>query len=42
MKKTYPNRKTGLVVFNDDVVVIGDGVSSQEKVITGDKLYKYD
>lgn len=40
MKKAYPNRKVGVVTFNDEVVVIGDGHSQQPLVITGDKLYK--
>ncbi|KRX09903.1 Zinc finger, Sec23/Sec24-type [Pseudocohnilembus persalinus] len=36
-----PNKKVGLVTFNDDVVIVGDG-KQEEKVITGDKLYKYE
>lgn len=38
----FPNRKFGLVTFNDEVTIIGDGVSGEEKIITGDKLYKFD
>lgn len=29
-------------MFNDDVVIVGDGVSSEEKIISGEDLHKYD
>ena len=35
--KTNPNYKLGLVSFNNEVTVIGDGMSNHE-IITGDKL----
>jgi hypothetical protein len=37
MKKTHPNRYVGLVTFNNEVVIFGDG-SSEPIVIAGDKL----
>jgi len=36
-----PNRKVGIVTFNSEVTVIGDGTQAHE-VITGDKLFDYD
>jgi len=41
MKGEFPNRKVGLVTFDNDVSVIGDGKEVPE-IVTGDKLYKYD
>lgn len=41
LKKTHPNRKVGLVVFDNDVTIIGDAISHPE-VVAGDKLYKYE
>jgi len=41
MKSEYPNRRVGLVTFDDEVNIIGDGKNTVETV-TGDKLYKYD
>ena len=41
MKKNNPNRKIGLVTFNNEVTVIGDG-TKDPITITGDKLYNYD
>ncbi len=38
-KKMYPNRKIGLVIFGNDVQIIGDG-SQVPIVIAGDKLQK--
>ena len=34
-------RKVGIVTFNNEVTVIGDGTKSPQ-VITGDKLIDYD
>jgi hypothetical protein len=39
MKKTHPNRLVGLVTFNNEVVVFGDG-SSEPTIIAGDRLNK--
>lgn len=36
-----PNRKVGLVTFNNEVTVIGDATKAPQ-TITGDKLYDYD
>ena len=36
-KKTHPNKKVGLVIFNDDVNVVGDA-SHDPLIIAGDKL----
>lgn len=36
-KKSHPNKKIGLVVFNDEVIVVGDS-SKDPLVIAGDKL----
>mmetsp|Transcript_41405 Transcript_41405/g.36772 ORF Transcript_41405/g.36772 Transcript_41405/m.36772 type:complete len:124 (-) Transcript_41405:1168-1539(-) len=41
MSKIHPDRKAGLVVFNDDVLIVGDGLSNPI-TITGDKLNKHD
>lgn len=41
MKITHPNRKVGLVTFNNDVALFGDG-KGEPKFIAGDKLYKYE
>jgi len=41
MKKGAPDRKLGIVTFNHEVTVIGDG-SKEPQVIAGDKLYNYD
>jgi len=41
MKKSHPNRKVGIVTFNDDVVIIGDGKENPE-IITEENLYKLD
>jgi len=41
MKGEFPNRKVGLVTFDNDVSIIGDGKEVPE-IVTGDKLYKYD
>lgn len=40
MKITHPNRKVGLITFNNDVAIIGDG-KGEPKFIAGDKLNKY-
>lgn len=40
MKNTHPNRKVGLITFNNDVALIGDG-KGEPKFIAGDKLYKF-
>jgi hypothetical protein len=41
ISKAFPKRKIGLVVFNDDVTVIGDG-SREPIVVAGDKLKNYE
>ena len=41
MKKFHPNRKVGLVIFNDDVVMIGDGIADPI-FIAGDRLNNFD
>jgi hypothetical protein len=38
MVKSSPNTMVGLVTFNNEVVLLGDG-SQQPVVITGDRLY---
>ncbi len=43
LKKQYPQRKIGLVLFNNDVFVVGDGCNNNNSfIITGDKLNKED
>ena len=41
IKKTHPNRKIGVVAFNNEVIAYGDG-SSDPEIITGDKLLNKD
>eukprot|EP01123_Difflugia_compressa_P010783 TRINITY_DN403_c0_g1_i4.p1 TRINITY_DN403_c0_g1~~TRINITY_DN403_c0_g1_i4.p1 ORF type:complete len:549 (-),score=93.64 TRINITY_DN403_c0_g1_i4:117-1715(-) len=41
LKKEYPNYKVGLVCFNGDVVIIGDG-TKEKVIVTGDKLNNYE
>ena len=41
MKSDTPNRKVGLVAFNNEVIIIGDG-SKDPKILTGDKLLNYE
>ena len=41
MKKLNPNRKVGLVTFNNDVVMIGDGMADPI-FIAGDRLNKFE
>lgn len=41
MKKEHPNRRVGIVTFNNEVNVIGDGTEAVE-VIAGDKLNSFD
>ena len=41
MAKGAPERKLGIVTFNHEVTIIGDG-SKNPQVIAGDKLYNYD
>jgi hypothetical protein len=36
-----PERKLGVVTFNNEVTIIGDGTKNPQ-VIAGDKLYDYD
>lgn len=40
MSVSHPNRKMGLVTFNNDVAIIGDG-KGEPKFIAGDKLNKW-
>lgn len=42
MQKEHPERIVGLVTFNNEVVVIGDGSKEDHVIITGDKLQKFD
>lgn len=41
MVQAAPERKLGIVTFNHEVTIIGDG-SKDPQIITGDKLYNYD
>lgn len=41
MAQGADKRKVGVVTFNNEVTVIGDG-SKPAQVITGDKLYDFD
>jgi len=41
MAKGAPERKLGIVTFNHEVTIIGDG-TKEPQVIAGDKLYNYD
>jgi len=41
MQREQPNRKVGIVTFNNEVTVVGDGTKTPE-TITGDKLYNFD
>ena len=41
MHKDNPDRKVGLVTFNNEVTIIGDG-TQQPTTVTGDKLFNYD
>jgi biopolymer transport protein ExbD len=41
LAKQHPNRNVGLVTFNDEVIIIGDG-TKEPVFIAGDKLHKYD
>ncbi len=41
MEKIHPNRKVGIVTFNNEIAVIGDGTANPI-IIAGDKLNKYD
>ena len=40
-QKTNPNVKVGLVTFNNEVTIIGDG-SADPVTINGDRLSNYD
>lgn len=42
LKKLHPHRQVGLVTFNSDVVLLGDGSCPEPLVLTGDKLTKFD
>ena len=39
IKKQHPQRKVGIVTFNNEVCIYGDAVNPPE-IITGDKLFK--
>ena len=41
MANAANKRKVGVVTFNNEVTVIGDGTKAGQ-VITGDKLFDYD
>jgi hypothetical protein len=41
MSKGAPNRKLGIVTFNSEVTILGDG-SKPPQIVAGDKLYNYD
>jgi hypothetical protein len=42
MSKTNPDRKLGIVTFNHEVTIIGDGSKKESNVVAGDKLYNFD
>lgn len=35
------NRKVGIVAFNNEVTIVGDG-QKEPQIVTGDKLFDYD
>jgi len=41
MKNDNPKRKVGLVTFNNEVTIVGDGIQDPD-IIRGDKLLNYD
>jgi hypothetical protein len=41
MQKNNPDRKIGLVTFNNEVTIIGDG-TKDPITVTGDKLFNYE
>ena len=41
MSNATPDRKLGLVTFNHEVTIVGDGTKAPQ-TITGDKLYDFD
>lgn len=41
MSKGAPERKLGIVTFNHEVTIYGDG-SKAPQVVTGDKLFNYE
>ena len=41
MANIYPNRKVGLVTFNNELSMIGDG-KGEPSIVAGDKLFNYD
>jgi hypothetical protein len=41
IKKEHPEKKIGVVTFNSDVTLIGDG-SQDQQTVTGDKLNNFD
>lgn len=41
VQKEFPNRKIGLVTFNSEVTLYGDG-SSEPVTLVGDKLEQFD
>ncbi len=38
MKINNPNRKVGLVIFDSEVTIIGDGKRKEPLILAGDKL----
>ena len=40
--KENPNKKIGLITFNNEITIIGDGSSSQPTIVSGDKLDNFD
>eukprot|EP01114_Cavostelium_apophysatum_P023522 TRINITY_DN888_c0_g1_i2.p1 TRINITY_DN888_c0_g1~~TRINITY_DN888_c0_g1_i2.p1 ORF type:complete len:545 (+),score=140.04 TRINITY_DN888_c0_g1_i2:103-1737(+) len=40
LKKENPNRKVGIVTFNSEVAIVGDG-AQQTEIVAGDKLNNY-
>lgn len=42
MSKEFPNKQVGVITFNDEVNVIGDGSQQETLVIAGDRLQIYD
>jgi hypothetical protein len=42
MSKLNPTRKVGIVTFNDEVCIVGDGSEVESLILAGDKLNNWD
>ena len=42
MKQHNPDKKVGLITFNDEVAIVGDGINNEHHVITGERLNKFE